>query len=58
MFKQFKGRYRLIFVLFVILVIVLASAACSPKQEGQRRVILPGAYQFCLDHPDHEECVP
>lgn len=58
MFKQFGARYRLIFILFVILVIVLASAACSPKSKDPRRVILPGAYQFCLDHPDHEECVP
>ena len=36
----------------VILVILTGCKTSGPRQD----IIMPSAYQFCIEYPDHEEC--
>ena len=41
--------------LFIIMALALTSCQHSaPKKSG--RIVMPAAYQFCVDYPNHEEC--
>lgn len=43
-------------VVCIVLLIILHSTGCTTTSTGSA-VNLPGAYQFCIEHPQEEECV-
>lgn len=42
-------------VVIGLVTIIFFMAGCTPKPKPTLN--LPGAYQFCIDNPQHEECV-
>lgn len=50
--------FNLLFGVVMLSTLIFLMSACVTSHKTPGKVILPGAYQFCLDHPKHEECTP